>query len=150
MKNSQGRRGADGVDLLRRRSFSQLLGNLLVGVEELRGHPHCAFQNLETLPKDRFLKLIPKASREFQFRPVGKWLAARNRNTGDKIRLFELHTENTTAFNLMNGTHTVEMIVAELSFATNWEPERAYEHVRNQVLRLVQVAVFTFASPLEY
>jgi hypothetical protein len=139
----------DKVDLRRRQSFSHLLGTLLVSAEEVQGHRHCALSDLESLEREKFAKLIPGMGAEFDLFISKGSLMARNRNTKEKIQLFQIDSELTTAFNLINKRNNIDEIIKIFSEEMNWKDEEAYPFVKKLIVDLVRLQVCRFSNPSE-
>lgn len=137
------------VDLKRRRSFSYLLGNLLVSTEEAKGHRHCALSGLESLERAAFEKLIPGIDAQYDLLVSKESLTATNRNTKKTVLLFQLDLATTTAFNLINKRNTIGEITSMFSGKMNWTDEQAYSFVKKLILDLVKLEVCRFSNPTE-
>jgi len=137
------------VDLTRRRSFTQFLGNLLVSADEIRGHKNCAFGDLEKLDRAKLEKLIPAINKEYELSILNGRLVGRNRNTGEKVPVFEPGIENTAAFNLINGKNNVAKICQFFSSETRCGDDESFQFVKKLLLDLLRIRICVFLNPVE-
>jgi hypothetical protein len=135
--------------LSRRNAFKQMFGEILVSIDEVRGHKNCALSELETLEREKFEALIPFINKEFELSLAGNWLIGKNHNSGEKIRLFDLTSDKTTAFNLINGKNSIREIVKIFSEKMGWELEQSFEYVKRILLNLVNLKLCLFANPVD-
>jgi len=137
------------VNLNRRKAFTQFLGSLLVSADEIRGHKNCAFGDLENLGRAKFEKLIPAINKEYELSVLKGRLVGRNRNTKEKIELFELGAENTTAFNLINGKNNVGKIADAFSVEMHQGGNESFEYVKKILFDLLRLQVCVFLNTVE-
>jgi len=135
--------------LSRREAFKQMFSKVLVSVDEIRGHRHCALSELEKLEREKFEKLIPVISRNFELSLDESWLVAKERDSGEELRFLELTPDNTTAFNLINGRNTIKEILRIFSEKMDWELERSFEYIKNMILNLVSHKLCNFTNPVD-
>jgi len=134
--------------LSRRQAFKQMFGEVLVCVDEIRGHKHCALSELEKLEREKFETLIPVINRNFELSLDGNWLVGKERDSGEELRFIELTHDNTTAFNLINGRNTIKEILRIFSEKMDWELEQSFEYIKNMILNLVNHKLCNFTNPV--
>lgn len=149
-KNINFNRGKHNKPILSRRdAFRQMCGEILVSFDEIRGHKHCALSELETIEREKFEGLIPFINKAFELSLEENWLIGKDHNSGEKIRLFELTPDKTTAFNLINGQNSIGEIVQIFSEKMGWEVEQCFPHVKKILLNLVNLKLCLFANPVD-
>ena len=137
------------VDLTRRQAFTQFLGSLLVSADEIRGHKHCAFVDLENLDRTKFEKLIPAINREYELSVLNGRLVGQNRNNKERITLFEPGIENIMVFNLINGKNKVGKVADVFSTEMHQGSDESFEYVKKLLLDLLRLHICVFLNPVE-
>ena len=139
----------EATDLGRRKAFGQLLGNVLVTVEEVQGHKHCSLDELERMESVKWQILVPQINRDYVLSVSGDCLKARKKNTQEIISLFPINQENTTVFNLINGKHNFAEITATAAGLLGWETNRSFQYVKEMVLFLLKLHLLSFQNPVD-
>ena len=132
----------------RRQAFRQMMGRFFVMFDETRGHQHCSLRDLEQTERSKLEELIPIVNRNLEIRFENEWLVCRDPEIDKESRIFQLTKENRIVFNLINGRNSLGRITEVLSDRTGWDNDKAWEHVKQMFLRLLELQACSIANPL--
>lgn len=132
--------------LSRRQAFKQMMGELMVFVDESRGQKHVSLKKLEMLDDDSFGEFVPMPNREAKLAMDGDWLEKWDRETGEKMKILELNPGNREAFKLISRGGRIADIATVLSRQMDWERERAFACVKKMFITLLKHQVYTIAN----
>ena len=133
----------------RRRAFKQIFGEMIVCFDEIRGNKHFAFSDLNQLEREKLEELIPVVNKAFEISLDENWLIGKKRDSGEKVRIFELSLDKAEAFNLINGKNTIGEISRIHSRKMNWELEQSFGFVKNMVLDFISRKLCLFTNPVD-
>jgi hypothetical protein len=134
--------------LSRRQASKRLLGEILVGFDEIRGHQHCSLSDLENLERQKWEELIPVIREEFELFLEENWLVGRDRKSDEKIRILPLIPEKTTAFNLINGRNTIGNMAKRFADQMDQGQGESFEYLKALILELIRLRICSFVNPV--
>lgn len=133
----------------RRMVFRKLWSDVLISIEEIKGHKHCSFKDLSTLDSEKFGELVPVLCQEYLLEVENNFLIAVRKDMGEKRTVFEIKRENTEIFNHINGFNSVNEITAAASRIFDWSKKNSEDHVREMIKNLVSLNILKFKNPIE-
>ncbi len=133
----------------RRRFFPMLLQELAVTVDSAKGKPGFALGDMNDLPDDQLLGLIPIMNPEHKIFTEKGFVYSRSQGKDDEmiLKLFPITSENLAVFNRLNGQFTLGQIGEMVARDLKWEQPDAFAHTRKLFCLLVSARVCLPKNP---
>jgi len=135
----------------RRQFFRALFQEVVVIRDSLRGRPGYRLSELGSLPDDQLARVKPAVNRDYEvFVDQGDVWARYKLKEQAPLKLFSVEEkENRIVFNMFDGRHSLGEIGNHLAQEMEWDEVRAFAHVRDMFLSLVEPMVCLPKAPLD-
>ncbi len=136
----------------RRQFFRALFQEVVVIRGSLQGRPGYRLSELGSLPDRQLAQVKPVVNRDYEiFVEQGDVWARYKLKERSPLKLFSVEEkEDRLAFNLFDGRHSLGEIGSHLVQEMEWDEARAFAHVRDLFLSLIEPMVCLPKDPLEF
>lgn len=123
----------------RRQFFPQLLRELVVFLDTIKGTPSHQLAQIGLLPEETLRAIIPMVNPAYQIRVVDGDVCSQEKGKPEAPlrRHFPKSPENLAVFNRINGQHTLGEIGALVGAELGWDEPEAFAHVKALFLTLL-------------
>jgi hypothetical protein len=121
----------------RRELFSAILTKLRVESSKNQGRRVLSLSDLGEAPDDKLSPMIPVMVNNSSISIKDEFVLGSPPRSDMAYKLFPLHSPALTAFNLINGSNSLQQISEQLAKQTGWEQARCFAYTRGLFLTLV-------------
>jgi hypothetical protein len=121
----------------RRELFSAILTKMKAESHKNRGQRVLSLSELGQAPDEKLSSMIPLITKNSTISIKDGFVIGEPPRSDRTYKLFPLSSPALTAFNLINGSNSIDKISLQLAHETGWEQSQSFAYVRGLFLTLV-------------